>query len=136
MTDIDTSNLFVPVDPADLPARSGRRARTSAPILDAFIESGNFLAKLDPAVVAPDAEDEEADKRQKTLYSSLKSYALNNQYPVRVFQRAGVVHLQRMDIDADGNAVEWTPLEKPEPKAADNGADDVDVDSDVNDEYE
>src|SRR5688572_25771506 len=102
---VDTSNLFVQVDPADVPA-SGRRARTSGPILDAFIESGSVVVQLDP---------DQVGDRSKSIYSSLSSYAKNNKLPVKVFNAGGVVHLRRLDLNDDGSANGWTA---PEDEAA------------------
>lgn len=135
--------LMEDVDPAEVPARAGgQRVRVSAPILDAFMNSGKVIRRIrasDLPVEPGEGETQEdaQEKRAKSLLSSLTNYATTHKYPVKVFSRSGAdVYLQRLDLDNDGNSIPWTPPEpKPRTKASENG-DDIEVDEDTSEEYE
>lgn len=147
---VDISSLLTPVDPSEVPARQGgQRARTSGPILDAFIASGEVVSRINASAL--DAEPKEKDdgsmetvaeaqaRRLNSLNSSLSLYALNNKYPVSVFNRGGVVHLRRLDLDDNGNERDWTPrVPKPRKPAAEaNGEVEAEVEAEASaDEYE
>lgn len=122
---------FTTVDPSAVPAASaGRRSRKSGPILDAFIDSGAIVVKIDADTIEL-AEGQTKDKALNSLYSSLGSYAVNNELPVAVTRAQGDVYLRRMDLDDEGNERSWTPKPKPvkKAKAEDNGDDSADVEN-------
>lgn len=134
--------LIEDVNPDDVPARAGgQRVRVSAPILDAFLESGKVYSRIRASELPVEANEGETveqaqEKRAKSLLSSLTNYAQQHQYPVKVFSRGGAdVYLQRLDLDDDGNPKEWTPAEpKPRKAKADTNGDEIEVDDVENDE--
>lgn len=136
--------LMEDVDPADVPARAGgQRVRVSAPILDAFVESGKIFQRIPASSLPVETEEGESveeaqEKRAKSLLSSLTNYALTHKYPVKVFSRSGAdVYLERRDLDTEGNKIAWTPPEpKPRKTKADANGDEVDADEDTSEEYE
>ena len=69
----------------------------SYPILKGFLETGHFIAKLDTTGM---------QQSQQSLYSSLGSYIRNHKMPIKIFSRAGDLHMMRLDIDPDGKKIE------------------------------
>jgi hypothetical protein len=153
---VDVASIFEPVSPDDIPSRaSGQRVRTSAPILDAFVDSGEVVTRIptarldaDPKEVTDketgethtETQDEANQRRANSLLSSLSLYALNNKYPVEVFSRAGDTFLRRLDLEVDdeGNTqkIPWTPRE-PKPRAvAADGESGYAPEAGAEDEYE
>lgn len=89
---------FVPIDPNDVSdVRYSRRGRVSYPILKQFLETGEFLVRLDRAGM---------EQSVQSLSSSLRSYIINHKLPIKMFQRGGEIHLMRLDINEDGDPVE------------------------------
>ena len=136
--------LMEDVEPGEIPARAGgQRVRVSAPILDAFLESGKPVRRIRASElpVEPDegeSAEEVQEKRAKSLLSSLTNYAVTHQYAVKVFSRSGSdVYLQRLDMDDEGNTIPWTPPEpKPRKTKAEANGEDVELDEDTSVEYE
>lgn len=134
--------LMEDVEPDEVPARAGgQRVRMSGPILEAFVDSGKVVRRIRASElpVEPDegeTKEDAQEKRAKSLLSSLTNYAATHKYPVRVFSRGGAdVYLRRLDLDDDGNKVDWTPPEPKVKKSANDVNGDVeDVDDIENDE--
>jgi hypothetical protein len=110
----DIVSLLTPVPPSEIPDRAhGQRARTSQPVLDAFVDSGQVSACIKTDSLEGETAEDRV-KRAKSLLSSLSLYATNHQYPVQVFSRGGSdVYLKRRDLNDEGETIAWTP---PEPK--------------------
>jgi len=89
---------FIKVDPSEVDnIRRGRRGRVSYPILKGFLETGHFIAKLDTTGM---------QQSQQSLYSAVGAYIRNPKMPIKIFSRAGDLHMMRLDIDPDGKKVE------------------------------
>lgn len=103
---------YVPIEPDNVDnIRRGRRGRVSYPILKGFLESGHFLVKLDTTGM---------QQSHQSLYSSLGSYIRNHELPIKLFSRAGDLHLMRLDIDKDGNKIEnWQQKQEDRETATD-----------------
>lgn len=92
---------FVDIDPAEINTeRSGRRGRVSYPILKAFMERNAKVSKLDLTGL---------DKNPQYLRSVLHAYIKSHKMPIKVFSADGELHLMRLDLDNDGNAIPWEP---------------------------
>lgn len=90
---------FVPVDPEDVPnIREGRRGRVSYPILKSFMETGMVVAMLDRTGI---------QQSHQSLYSSLNNYIRSHDMPIKIFSRGGNIYLMRLDLDDEGNAIDW-----------------------------
>jgi hypothetical protein len=149
---VDVASIMETVDPSEVPTRaSGQRVRTSAPILDTFVKSGDLVQRIPTAKLEAEpkeikvrdadgnetgetvmeTQDQANTRRSNSLLSSLALYAQNNRYPVEVFSRAGDVFLRRYDLDDEGEPIPgWTPKE-PKQRADSDG----DVEVEVEGEY-
>jgi hypothetical protein len=89
---------FVPVDPADLESLRGRgrKGGVSYPILKGFLDSEQYLVKLELD------EGQTPSKVGPTLGQYIKSHDL----PIKLFRRSGDIYLLRLDIDEEGNSIE------------------------------
>ncbi len=92
---------FVDVDPKDVDtSRYSRRGRVSYPILKAFLERNVKMSKLDLTGL---------DKEPTYLRAVLAAYIKNHKMPIHIFSAGGEIHLMRLDLDNDGNKIEWSP---------------------------
>lgn len=92
---------FIPVSPADIPnIRDSRRGRVSYPILKSFLETNMPVAQLDRTGI---------QQSLMSLTSSLSAYIRNHQLPIKIFTRKNQVYLVRLDLDMDGNKIDWRP---------------------------
>lgn len=92
---------FVDIDPKDIDTtRLGRRGRVSYPIIKAFLERNSKVSKLDLTGL---------DKNATYLRSVLGAYVKSHNLPIRVFSAGGDLHMMRLDLDNDGNAIPWDP---------------------------
>lgn len=130
----DIVSLLTPIDPSEIPARAGgQRARTSQPVLDAFVDSGQVSACIKTDALEGETAEDRV-KRAKSLLSSLSLYATNHQYPVHVFSRGGSdVYLRRRDLNDEGETIAWTP---PAPKPRKTKSEANGDASEASDEYE
>ena len=123
------ADLLTPIDPGEVPAKAGgQRARTSQPVLDAFMDSGQVAAVIKTESLEGETT-EDRTKRAKSLLSSLSLYAYNHEYPVQVFSRSGSdVYLRRLDLNDEGEEQAWTPPERrPRVKKSDSNGDTVEA---------
>ncbi len=88
------------VDPSEIDnLRRGRRGRVSYPILKGFLETGYFLASLDP---------ESLNRTTQGMAASLGIYIKSHDMPIKVFQRTGTIYLMRLDVDEKGKEIsDW-----------------------------
>lgn len=104
---------FIEVNPDEIDnTREAHRGRVSYPILKSFLETNLYVAQLDRTGIQTSFQ---------ALYSSLNSYIRNHNLPIKLFSRAGLIYLMRLDIDKGGNIIpDWgakmveawgTPLE-------------------------
>ena len=95
---------LVEVNVADIPTeRLGRRGRVSYPLIKSFMESNMRCAKLDLTGFA---------KNPAYLRSVLGSYINTHKLPIKLFAANGDLHMLRLDLDAKGAQIEWTPDEE------------------------
>lgn len=98
---------FIKKDPNDVTdLKMVHRGRVSYPIIKGFMESGLFLAQLDRTGM---------QQSMQALYSTLGAYVRKHNMPIKIFSRNGELHLMRLDIDQEGNAIpNWDREETPE----------------------
>jgi len=49
------------------------------------------------------------DKNPTYLRSVLQSYIRSHNMPIKIFSANGDLHLMRLDLDNNGEAIEWSP---------------------------
>lgn len=96
---------LVPVAAEDVKSvEASRRGRVSLPILQAFIDSGQFMSQVSVE-----------KSRVPSLFAALRAYVTKPEHgmPVRVFLRNGELYLARLDKNADGTPnKDWAKSKK------------------------
>lgn len=88
-----------------LPGR-GRRGGISWPICKAFLDTGKYMVEVDL---------EDLGRTVDQIAPTLMSYIKKHRLPIRVIRRSGRMFLQRLDVDEEGNIIQWPPPEEEVP---------------------
>jgi hypothetical protein len=92
---------FRQVDPSSIDThREGRRGRVSYPLLKSFLERNIKMAELELTGL---------NKNPAYLRSVLTTYIRSHKLPIKLFQAGGKMYLMRLDLDNEGNKLDWTP---------------------------